>query len=233
MPTSATLVTRSARLYFGACPIPSSCDPPSPPSRTLFPHAWIFCFRIDNMYLRLNICAAVEFPRLHTTQACRKPSALRCWSSGWAAPSRFLLAKAWLMLQVIVATVSFGMGIDKADVRFVAHWNIAKVPASRVRALTGQGMEAYYQEAGRAGRDGQNVGFVHPQCHCPVLMLRDQLPSLVHCVDLCIARPCSYLDPVLRFVPPPPPFPTHLFTPPLTWTGRLSAVSTTPQRIAS
>ncbi|KAG2447299.1 hypothetical protein HYH02_007629 [Chlamydomonas schloesseri] len=67
-----------------------------------------------------------------------------CYHAGKNNDVRARVQRDWSSggTNVVVATIAFGMGIDRPDVRWVVHWN---APAS---------MEGFYQESGRAGRDG-------------------------------------------------------------------------------
>lgn len=66
--------------------------------------------------------------------------------------------------QVIVATIAFGMGIDKSNLRFVIHADLPK------------NIEAYYQETGRAGRDGEPA-------HCLLFFGRGDIPKIRYFIN--------------------------------------------------
>ena len=69
------------------------------------------------------------------------------YHAGMTAKDRERHQKRWLegKVNIMVATNAFGMGIDKSNVRYVIHWDIP------------ESLEAYFQEAGRAGRDGKKA----------------------------------------------------------------------------
>jgi len=73
--------------------------------------------------------------------------ACAAYHAGCDSRTREAVQAAWHAgrLRVVVATVAFGLGIDKPDVRFVLHHTVSK------------SLEAYYQESGRAGRDGEQA----------------------------------------------------------------------------
>jgi ATP-dependent DNA helicase Q1 len=75
---------------------------------------------------------------------CERGIIAESYHSDVSATKKLAIHKSWMRneTQVVVATIAFGLGINKPDVRFVLHHTLSKT------------LEAYYQESGRAGRDG-------------------------------------------------------------------------------
>lgn len=85
----------------------------------------------------------------------------KAYHAGLKANDRKQVQEDWMngKFPVICATNSFGMGVDKATVRFVVHWDVP------------QNIAAYYQESGRAGRDGK-------QSYCRLYYCRQEVKSI-------------------------------------------------------
>lgn len=89
------------------------------------------------------------------------------YHGGLSAEDRSYMLENWMQdrLKVMVATNAFGMGIDKPDVRYVLHFEIPTT------------LEAYYQEAGRAGRDGATADAIAFWEEKDVQIMREQLDA--------------------------------------------------------
>ncbi|MDP2955667.1 MAG: RecQ family ATP-dependent DNA helicase [Longimicrobiales bacterium] len=105
--------------------------------------------RVGRLLRRIKGAAIVYAPTRQTVDDVRDALAslgvvTEAYHAGLDAPERTRVQSAFMAgrCRVVVATNAFGMGIDKADVRLVAH---IQLPGT---------LEAYYQEAGRGGRDG-------------------------------------------------------------------------------
>ncbi|MGE7601399.1 RecQ family ATP-dependent DNA helicase [Peribacillus sp. NPDC097675] len=116
-------------------------------------------------------------------------SSVNYYHGGMEQEQRMLIQQQFILgqLKIICATSAFGMGVNKADVRFVIHFHMPST------------MESYLQEIGRAGRDQKQSVAVLLYCEgdegLPLHLLEQQLPT-----DSQIEAVCSYLDDSKRFV---------------------------------
>lgn len=108
------------------------------------------------------------------------------YHGGLNAEDRKFMLEQWMQdkLKIMVATNAFGMGIDKPDVRYVLHYEIPN------------NLEAYYQEAGRAGRDGNNAVAIAYWEEKDISQMKDQLAEKypeIEQIKLIYNAVCNYL----------------------------------------
>ncbi|HKK01944.1 MAG TPA: ATP-dependent DNA helicase RecQ, partial [Desulfuromonadales bacterium] len=145
-------------------------------------------FHRPNLHLAVSPCPAPQRGELLLQRLCERPSgpaivyvtlqktaeetaaflgaegiAARAYHAGMKNEERHTVQEAFMggETKVVVATIAFGMGIDKADIRAIYHYNLPKT------------LENYMQEIGRAGRDGSDA-------HCEILACADDLTVLAN-----------------------------------------------------